>query len=96
MFLAVAEEHNPEVSLIEIKTGKKQTLTLSVWPLSLSVGDKPNEMLVGTQQEVLKIQIDPLMILERNTKIEFAFGKDTILLDPTEICFVHGAPHPLF
>ena len=95
-FLAVAEEHNPEVILVEIITGKKQKLTLPVKPISLLVGEIPNELLIRAEQEVLRIQIEPLKILERNAKFEFAFGEKNIFLDPTEICFVHGVPHPLF
>ena len=93
-YLAVAEEHNPEVFLIEIKTGEKQSLTLPVQPLSLLAGGIPNELLIRSEQEVLRIQIEPLKILERNAKFEF--GDEKMFLDPVEICFVHEVPHPLF
>ena len=56
-YLAVAEEHNPEVFLIETKTGEKQSLTLPVQPLSLLSGEIPNELLIRAEQEVLRIQI---------------------------------------
>ena len=92
----MAEEHNPEVFLIETKTGEKQSLTLPVQPLSLLAGEIPNELLIRTEQEILRIQIEPLKILERNAKFEFEFGDEKMFLDPVEICFVHGVPHPLF
>ena len=95
-YLAVAEEHNPDVFIIETKTGKKQTLTLPVQPLSLLNGEIPNELLIRSEQEVIRIQIEPLKILERNAKFEFEFGDEKMFLDPVEICFVHGVPHPLF
>ena len=95
-YLAVAEEHNPEVFIIETKTGKKQSLNLSVQPLSLLNAEIPNELLIRSEQEVIRIQIEPLKILERNAKFEFEFGDEKMFLDPVEICFVHGVPHPLF
>ena len=45
-YLAVAEEHNLEVFIIETKTGEKQSLTLPVQPLSLLTGEIPNELLI--------------------------------------------------
>ena len=93
-YLAVAEEHNPEVFLIETKTGGKQSLTLPVQPLSLLAGGIPNELLIRAEQEILRIQIEPLKILERNAKFEF--GDEKMFLDPVETCFVHGVPHPVF
>jgi len=95
-FLAVAEEHNPEVFIIETKTGEKQSLNLPVQPLSLLTGEMPNELLIRSEQEVIRIQIEPLKILERNAKFEFEFGDEKMFIDPVEICFVHGVPHPLF
>ena len=95
-YLVVAEEHNPEVFLIETKTGEKQSLTLPVQPLSLLAGGIPNELLIRAEQEIHRIQIEPLKILERNAKFEFEFGDEKMFLDPVEICFDHGVPHPLF
>ena len=92
----MAEEHNPEVFLIETKTGEKQSLTLPVQPLSLLAGGIPNELLIRSEQEVLRIQIEPLKILERNAKFEFEFGDEKMFLDPVEICFVHWSPSSSF
>ena len=92
----MAEENNPEIFIIETKTGEKQSLTLPVQPLSLLKGEMPNELLIRSEQEVIRIQIEPLNILERNAKFEFEFGQEKMFLDPVEICFVHGIPHPLF
>ena len=86
-YLAVAEEHNTEVFIIETKTGEKQSLTLPVQPLSLLTGEIPNELLIRSEQEVIRIQIEPLKILERNAKFEFEFGDEKMFLDPVEICF---------
>ena len=93
-YLAITEEHNPKVFLIETKTGEKQSLTLPVQPMSLLAGGIPNELLIRAEQEILRIQIEPLKILERNAKFEF--GNEKMFLDPVEICFVHGVSHPLF
>ena len=95
-YLAVAEEHNPKVFLIETKTGEKQSLNLPVQPQSLLNAEIPNELLIRSEQEVIRIQIEPPKILERNAKFEFEFGDEKMFLDPVEICFVHGVPHPLF
>jgi len=95
-YLAVAEEHNPEIYIIETKSGKKQSFKLPVQPLSLLKGEIPNELLIRSEQEVVRVQIEPLKILERNAKFEFEFGDEKMFLDPVEICFVHGVPHPLF
>ena len=95
-YLAVAEEHNPKIFLIETKTGEKQSLDLPVQPLSLLNAEIPNELLIRSEQEVIRIQIEPPKILERNAKFEFEFGDEKMFLDPVEICFVHGVPHPLF
>ena len=92
----MTEEHNPEVFIIETKTGKKQSLNLPVQPLPLLIGEIPNELLIRSEQEVIRIQIEPLKILERNAKFEFEFGDEKMFLDPVEIYFVHGVPHPLF
>ena len=72
----MVEEHNPEGFLIETKTGEKQSLTLPVQPLSLLAGGITNELLIRAEQEVLRIQIEPLKILERNAKFEFEFGDE--------------------
>ena len=48
-YLAVAEEHNPEVFIIETKTGKKQSLNLPVQPLSLLNAEIPNELLIRSE-----------------------------------------------
>ena len=69
-------------------------MTLPVQPLSFLAGKIPNELLIRAEQEILRIQIEPLKILERNAKFEF--GDENMFLDPVEICFVHGVPHPLF
>ena len=92
----MAEIHNPEVLIIETKTGEKQSLTLPAKPLSLLSGEIPNELLIRSEQEVIRIQIEPLKILERNAKFEFEFGDEKMFIDPVEICCFHGVPHPIF
>ena len=66
-------------------------MKLPVQPLSLLNAEIPNELLIRSEQEVIRIQIEPLKILERNAKFEFEFG-DEKMFDPIEICFVHGVP----
>ena len=57
-------------------------MTLPVQPLSLLAGGIPNELLIRSEQEVLRIQIEPLKILERNAKFEFEFGDEKCFLTP--------------
>ena len=95
-FVFLGNEHSNLLKRIEIKSGSKKTILLPISPIALFVGDSPNELLIRSEKEVLKISIDPLKLLERNSRIEFVFGDETILLDPNELCNVHGIPHPLF
>ena len=73
-----------------------KSLKLPISPIALFVDDDPNELLVRAENEVIKINIDKMELMERNARIEFVFGDETILADPNEVCTVHGIPHPLF
>lgn len=95
-FLIVGDEHTTEIIRVELKNSRQITLALPILPLALISGQKPGELFVIAEMEVLKIQLDPLNLLERNASIEFAFGEETILADPNEFCTAHGVPHPLF
>jgi len=65
-------------------------------PLALITGEEPGELLVRAEREVMKIQLEPLKLIERNARIELTFGEETFLADPNEFCTAHGVPHPLF
>ena len=55
---------------------EKQSFNLPVQPLSLLNAEIPNELLIRSEQEVIRIQIEPPKILERNAKFEFEFGDE--------------------
>ena len=44
----------------------------------------------------MKIQLEPLKLIDRNVRIEFTFGEEKFLADPNEFCTAQGAPHTLF
>ncbi|MBC8257492.1 MAG: hypothetical protein H8E38_00600 [SAR324 cluster bacterium] len=95
-FLIVGDEHSENIIRIDLKNSRQQTLALPLSPLALMSGEEPGELLVRVEREVLKIQIDPLQLLERNARIEFNFGEESFFADPDDICTAHGIPHPLF
>ena len=95
-FIVLGNEHSNEIKRIELKTGYKKSMTLPQSPIAFFVDENPNEILVRTEKEVLKIKIEPMELLERNARIELVFGDEKILVDPEELCTVHGIPHPLF
>ena len=95
-FISVGDEHSFEIKRVDLKSGIIKTLKLPLFPIALFVDENPNELLVRSKEEVIKIKIDTMELIERNARIKFVFGDETILADPTEICTVHGIPHPLF
>ena len=95
-FLAVADEHQEELLIIDLSSGKKVKIELPATLLALETGDQTNELLGRTELEVLKLQFDPPQLLERDARIELAFGDQKMMVDPDEVCFAHGIPHPLF
>ena len=95
-FLAVADEHQEELLIIDLSSGKKVKIELPATLLALETGDHTNELLGRTELEVLKLQFDPPQLLERDARIELAFGDQKMMVDPDEVCFAHGIPHPLF
>ena len=95
-FITVGDEHSFVIKRVDLKSGINKTLKLPLFPIALFVDDNPNELLVRAKDEVIKIKIDTMELMERNSRIKFVFGDETILADPTEICTVHGIPHPLF
>jgi len=95
-FLIVGDEHTENIIRIELKNNQQHSLTLPLLPLALMTGEEPGELLVRAEREVMKIQLEPLKLRERNARIEFTFGEETFLADPDEFCTAHGVPHPLF
>jgi len=96
LFITIGDEHSFEINRVNLKSGIKKPLKLPVLPIALFVDENPNELLVRAENEVIKIKIDTMELIERNARIEFVFGNETIIADPNEICTVHGIPHPLF
>ena len=94
--LALADEHQAELTVFNLTSKHREVLALPASVLALETGDGENELLVRSEREVLKLRFDPLELLERDARIELAFGDQKMLVDPDEICFAHGVPHPLF
>ena len=63
-FLAVADEHQEELMIIDLNSGKKVKIELPATLLALETGDQTNELLGRTELEVLKLQFDPPQLLE--------------------------------
>ena len=95
-YLIVGNEHTTDIIRINLKNNRMVSLTLPLLPIALMIGEKTGELFVRAEKEVMKIQHEPLKLIERNARIEFTFGEETILADPDEFCTVHGVPHPLF
>ncbi len=95
-FLIVGDEHTADIIRIDLENNHQHSLTLPLLPLAIMTGEEPGELLVRSEREVMKIQLEPLKLIERNARIEFTFGEETILADPNEFCTAHGVPHPLF
>ena len=95
-YLIVGNEHTADIIRIDLKNNRQVSLTLPVLPLAVMIGKKTGELFVRAEMEVMKIQLEPLKLIERNSRIEFAFGDEIILADPDEFCTAHGVPHPLF
>ena len=53
-------------------------------------------MIARSEKEVLRLDFNPPEILEHNARIKLAFGDETILVDPEEVCFAHRISHTLF
>lgn len=92
--LALANEHELEVLMLDLSdlalTGR---VTLPAPALRLDGGEA---LLVRTASEIVKIGFDSLEIIERDAKIPVEFGGELIYVNPSEWCFEHGIPHPLF
>ena len=95
-FLIVGDEHTADIIRIDLKNRRQHSLILPLLPLAIMTGEEPGELFVRAEREVMKIKLEPLELIERNARIEFNFGEETILADPNEFCTAHGVPHPLF
>ncbi len=97
-YLALAEEHTNTLTLLETTSFKEVgTIRLPDTVVALDTSDQSNnQLLARTNTGILKIGLEPLEIIEKNAKIPVLMGKETVYINPTEWCFVHGVPHPLY
>ncbi len=95
-FLALGDEHMQQVTRVDLEMAQEERLLLPAAPQALSPDKDPQFFLARLEGEVIKVGFDPLEVTERRAKIELAFGEETILADPEEVCFAHGVPHPLY
>ncbi len=97
-FLALTEEHSNTLILLDTANFKKiGTLSLPDSAVALDTSDQSNnQLLVRTASGIIKIGLKPLKIIDKNAKVPVKFGEKTVYINPTEWCFVHGVPHPLY
>ncbi|MBF0288425.1 MAG: hypothetical protein HQM14_11455 [SAR324 cluster bacterium] len=96
-FLALANEHSDVINFIDMKHfNPVGSLSIPFKPIALSASDVENQLLIRTEKEILNVQFNPIKLLKRREKIPIKFGDETLLIDPTEWCFTHGIPHPLY
>ncbi len=96
-WVAIANEHSSRLAVLAIGEGTAiRELSLPVLPLALDASDDPKFLMVRSEKEVLQVTWNPLKISERQAKLPLLFGDQTLYVDPTEMCFAHGVPHPLF
>ena len=94
--MIVGDEHIAKIIRIDLKNSRQHSLTLPLLPLALLKGEDQGELLVRAEREVMKIQLEPLKLIEENTRIEFTFGEESFLADSNEFCTANGVIHPLF
>ncbi len=96
-FFALANEHSDVIDFIDMKHfNPVGSLAIPFKPIALSSSDVENQLLIRTEKEILNVQFNPIKLLKRREKIPVKFGDETLLIDPTEWCFAHGIPHPLY
>jgi hypothetical protein len=98
-FLALADEHEAQVSVLNLETLETSTIELTAVPQSVrrdEQSEQEGHFLVRTEDEIFRLQFNPLQLVERNAKIPIDFGGEVQMVDPNAWCFVHGVPHPLY
>ncbi|MEC8255468.1 MAG: hypothetical protein VX004_08355, partial [SAR324 cluster bacterium] len=94
--LLVGNEHEQKIHLINLKNLERTELQIPAPPKSILNDVYSEDVLVRTEDEVLRISIPPFQIVERQARIPLKIGEEVQLVDPYAWCFVHGLPHPLF
>jgi len=94
--LLLGNEHQPKIYLINLNNFERTELLVPAPPKSILNDMNSEDMLVRTEDEVLRVSISPFQIVERQARIPLKIGEEVQLADPYAWCFVHGVPHPLF
>ena len=82
--------------VINLKNLERTDLQVPAPPKSILNDIGSEDVLVRTEDEVLRISISPFQIVERQARIPLKIGEEVQLVDPYAWCFAHGVPHPLF
>ena len=94
--LLIGNEHERKIHLINLKNLERTELQVPAPPKSILNDIDSEDVLVRTEDEVLRVSISPFQIVERQARIPLKIGEEVQLVDPYAWCFVHGVPHPLF
>ena len=94
--LLLGNEHQSKIKLIDLKDLEQTELEIPAPAKSILNDINSEDVLVRTEDEVLRVSISPFQIVERRARIQLKIGDEVQLVDPYAWCFVHGVPHPLF
>jgi len=94
--LLLGNEHQPKIHLMNLNNFERTELQIPAPPKSILNDINSDDLLVRTDDEVLRISLSPFQIVERQARIPLKIGEEVQLVDPYAWCFVHGVPHPLF
>lgn len=94
--LLLGNEHQPEIMLIDLNDLEQTELEIPAPAKSILNDINSEDVLVRTENEVLRVSISPFQIVERRARIPLKIGDEVQLVDPYAWCFVHEVPHPLF
>ena len=94
--LLIGNEHERKIHLINLKNLERTELQVPAPPKSILNDIDSEDVLVRTEDEVLRVSISPFQIVERQARIPLKIGEEVQLVDPYAWCFVHEVPHPLF
>ena len=94
--ILLGNEHERKIHLVNLQNLEQMELQVPAPPKSILNDVDSEDVLVRTEDEVLRISISPFQIVERQARIPLKIGEEVQLVDPYAWCFVHGVPHPLF
>ena len=94
--LLLGNEHQLKIESINLNNLERNELEIPAPPKSIQNDINSEYVLVRTEDEVLRVSISPLQIVERQARIPLKIGEEVQLVDPYAWCFVHEVPHPLF